>query len=351
LVQQQSYRPDVHCLSLYARSLRRLSLLAGTAAALTGFVQAGEPDFSLQGFASMEKGTTGGGAGPTITVDNLEDFARHAGEKTGPCVVQVQGTIRLGKSSLRVGNDKTILGLGSDARLIGNLKVFRSHNVIIRNLHLTNPDRAGDRDGLTLQRCENAWVDHCTFVDCADGSLDVSQGADWITVSWCKFSYTDAVRDHRFVNLVGHSDRNDAHDRGKLRITFHHNWWADLCHERMPRVRFGRVHVFNNFFHSPGNNYCLRAARDSELRVEGNYFLDVHNPWEVYVTRGETGRVFAVSNALAGTTASVGNGKSLLVPGTDEVFAPAYAYNLAPANQVPGAVTNRAGAGRGPFAP
>jgi pectate lyase len=66
--------------------------------------------------------------------------------------------------------------------------------------------------------------------------------------------------DHRFSNLVGHSDNNASEDAGRLHVTFHHNWWGQLVHERMPRVRFGRVHVYNNFYNSPGNNYCIRAA-------------------------------------------------------------------------------------------
>jgi pectate lyase len=214
---------------------------------------------------------------------------------------------------------------------------------------------------LTLHECQNVWVDHCTFVDCDDGSLDIAHGADWITVSWCHFYYTNPANDHRFSNLVGHSDSAtaEAEDTGKLHITFHHNWWGQLVHERMPRVRFGRVHVYNNFYHSPGNNHCIRAARDSEILVENNYFDSVKNVWERYVTVGLDGKVFASNNTEVNTTWSAGSdSSSVQIPGTDVLSPdanglnpPPYAYTLDPAAGIPNAVTNQAGAGKGPFAP
>jgi len=309
---------------------------------------AGVPD----GYATLGAGTTGGAGGPTVTVSTFEDFEFYVDNTSGPFVVLVQGTINLGGSNVRVRDNKTILGLGTNATLVGDLKVDGNNNVILRNLNFTNPGGAGDKDGLTLQDCLNVWVDHCTFYDAADGNLDITHGADWVTVSWCRFFYTDAGADHRFSNLVGHSDNNAGEDSGKLHVTFHHNWWGALCHERMPRVRFGRIHSYNNFFNAPGNNYCIRAALDSQVLLENNYFLDVHNPWEVYVTTGTTGLVSAVNNIEIGTSFSVGDdSNTVLVPGTDEVFAPAYGYTLEPAADVPGAVTNLAGAGKGPFAP
>lgn len=309
----------------------------------------GTPD----AYATLGSGTTGGAGGPTVTVSTLQDFEFYVDNNSGPYTVLVQGTINLGGSNVRIRNNKTIIGLGTNATLVGNLKVFGNNNVIIRNINFTNPGGAGDKDGLTLHECLNVWVDHCTFYDGADGNLDIAHGADWVTVSWCRFFYTDAGADHRFSNLVGHSDNNGGEDTGKLHITFHHNWWGALCHERMPRVRFGRIHSYNNYFNSPGNNYCIRAALDSEVRLEHNYFLDVHNPWEVYVTTGTTGRVHSVNDIQVGTSFSVGDdSKTLLVSGNDPtVFTPPYAYTLDPAANVPGVVTNSAGAGKGPFAP
>lgn len=316
----------------------------------------GTPD----GYATLNGGTTGGAAGPTVTVDNFTDFEFYV-DNNSPYTVLVSGTINLGGSNVRVRDNKTIIGLGTNATLIGDLKVFRNNNVIIRNITFTNPGGAGDSDGLTLQECLNVWVDHCTFVDCDDGSLDISHGADWVTVSWCKFYYTNPANDHRFSNLVGHSDSStaEAEDTGKLHVTYHHNWWGQLVHERMPRVRFGRVHVYNNYYNATNNNNCIRAARDSELLVENNYFENVKNVWELYRTVGLDGKVFAANNIEVNTTWSAGtDSNSIQIPGTDVLGndanglnPPPYAYTMDAASLVPNLVTNGVGAGKGPFAP
>jgi pectate lyase len=313
------------------------------------------------GYATLNGGTTGGAGGPTVTVSTLAELELYLDDEAGPCIILIQGTINLGGSNVRVRDNKTIIGLGTDATLVGDLKVDGNNNIIIRNLTFTNPNGAGDKDGLTLQDCRNVWVDHCTFVDCDDGSLDISHGADWITVSWCHFYYTNPAADHRFANLVGHSDSSSAEveDTGKLHITYHHNWWGQLVHERMPRVRFGRVHVYNNFYNSPGNNNCIRAARDSQILVENNYFDSVKNVWERYVTVGVDGKVSASNNIEVNTTWAAGDdSNSIQIPGTDILSTdanglnpPPYGYILDPAASIPHAITNNAGAGKGPFAP
>ncbi len=314
----------------------------------------GTPD----GYATLNGNTTGGAGGETVTVNNLADLEFYVGEDA-PYVVLVQGTINLGGSNVRVRDNKTILGVGTNATLVGDLKVYGNNNVIIQNLTFTNPSGAGDADGLTLQDCLNVWVDHCTFVDCDDGNLDISHAADWITVSWCRFYYTNPANDHRFSNLVGHSDNNAAEDTGKLHVTYHHNWWGQLVHERMPRVRFGRVHCYNNFYNAPGNNNCIRAAVASEILVENNYFDSVKNVWELYRTEGIDGKVFATGNLEVNTTWSAGDdSNSIQIPGTDELSVEAnglnplpYSYSLDEADSVPTTVVAGAGAGKGPFAP
>jgi len=303
-------------------------------------------------YATVGSGTTGGAGGPTVTVNNLTDFEFYADNSTGPYIVLVQGTINLGSSNVRVRDNKTIIGVGNNATLVGDLKVFRNNNVIIQNITFTNPGGVGDGDGLTLQLCENIWVDHCTFVDCDDGSLDITHAADWVTVSWCHFYYTNPANDHRFSNLVGHSDSNAGEDAGKLHVTFHHNWWGQLVHERMPRVRFGRVHCFNNYYNSPGNNYCVRVALECEVLMENNYFKDVDEPWQYFTDTGQTpGKVREQgTNEYVNVTG--------YFPATDTLTAeanglnpPPYSYTLDVAAGIPNSVTNNAGAGKGPFAP
>lgn len=311
-----------------------------TSSIATLTVNAGDvPDFSLMGFATENGGVTGGAGGATQTVSTATAF-RNAVGSTSPVVIQVAGMIDLAGSAT-VRARKTIVGLGTDAGIVGTLNISGTtvSNVIVRNLTISSP--AGD--GITIiNGARNIWVDHCTFFDCSDGQLDITQQADFVTVSWCKFNYT-TNSGHNFSMLIGSSDGSTG-DRGKLNITLHHNWWSTLAIERMPRVRFGDVHVFNNYFNAPGNNYCVRAAIESEILIENNYFQNVDEPWTLYVTTGTNGMMQATGNLLVNCT-------STNTPATDSVFTPPYAYPLRSAAAVPGVVTNFAGAGKGPFAP
>jgi pectate lyase len=127
----------------------------------------------------------------------------------------------------------------------------------------------------------------------------------------------------------------------------------------MPRVRFGRVHVYNNYYNSVGNNNCIRAAIASEILVENNYFDSVKNVWELYRTTGLDGKVFAEGNVEVNTTWFAGSdSNSVQIPGTDVLsdepngLNPVpYSYQKDAATSVPNSVTNNAGVGRGPFLP
>jgi pectate lyase len=134
-------------------------------------------------------------------------------------------------------------------------------------------------------------------------------------------------------------------------VTFHHNWWAELVHERMPRVRFGRVHAYNNYYHSPGNNYCLRAALECEVLMEANYFHDVDQPWEYFHDPEQTpGKIFETGNLFDNVTGLI-PAQDVLSTDANGLNPPPYPYSPDPAGDIPALVTDGAGAGRGPFAP
>jgi pectate lyase len=182
--------------------------------------------------------------------------------------------------------------------------------------------------------------------DGPDGNLDMTHAVNWVTVSWTKFRYTtNYVRpegessDHRFSSLVGHSDDNAAEDQGRLKISFHHNWWAERVIERMPRVRFGQVHVFNNYFSSQGNNYCIRAGRGAQLLVEGNYFDRVNTPHEFNNEEDEpTASITARNNVYNQTTGEQRTGGG----GPTFTSAP-YDPTIEPAESIPAIVQACAG--------
>lgn len=304
--------------------------------------------FAVDGFGAENGGTTGGEGGMTVIVDNADDFIYYVqSTKQDPYIIYVNGRIDLGGSNIRVRGNKTIIGLPG-SHITGNMKSFRSEesNNIFRYLDMDNQAGAGDGDCISIDGVSHIWIDHCTFTDAGDGSVDIKNGADYVTVSWCKFQYT-YDSGHNFTNLVGHSDSNGDTDMGHLRVTFHHNWYSSLCHERMPSVRFGSAHIYNTYFDCPGNRYCIRTRLYAQCLVENNYFKDVQNPWERYVTDagGDPGLLYASGNAFDNVTWYVGDdSSSVLIEGTDTVFTPPYAYTLDSAEQIPAIVQWGAGA-------
>jgi pectate lyase len=337
-------------------------------------------DFTHVGYADYNFALTGGSGGPTVDVYQLSDMAAYystddTGASPAPAVLRIHGTVTLRTNGdTYFGNNKTIIGVGTNAAVIGDIGLYGCTNIIIRNLDISNPSGYGEDDGIS---CKNApthiWVDHCTIHDTLDGHLDVTRGGDFVTVSWCKFYYT-APTGHEDVNLIGGDDGDSSTDMGKLHVTFHHNWWGALCRERMISCRYGRAHVFNNYYNiGSSDNYCNRTRLYAELLVEGNWFENVKNPWELLTTSGTTGKLLAQYNNVGYLDTSHGvqwvNGwypGSSLIPGTDTLTAsswnpagltdpdpsnvPPYAYTLDNAADVPGIVTENTGAGKGPFA-
>jgi pectate lyase len=292
------------------------------------------------GYANVN-GTTTGGSGAPVVCTTLSQLTSAASDDVSR-VVHISGTINLGSSNFRVGSNKTIIGQGSGSGFSGNLQCRLENNIVLQNLNFTNPNSVGDGDGLTLYGATHVWVDNCSFTQCGDGSLDVTHGADWITVSWCKFQYTSNTG-HNFVNLIGHSDNNAGEDTGKLHVTFHHNWWATLCVERMPRMRFARVHSYNNYFNCSGNNQCIRASIQSQALAENNYFENINRPYEKFASSSSTGSQVGLIRAVGNTTVNCTNVQSF----SDSVFAPPYGYSLESPSTARTAIIASAGTGGG----
>lgn len=156
---------------------------------------------------------------------------------------------------------------------------IKGSNIIVRNIIFTGPGAIDldASDPLGIEGGKNVWVDHCSFSDGRDGNLDIKSQANYVTISWCKFFYTDKSTGHKYSNLLGHSDSNTA-DTSALKVTYALNWWGDGVTERTPRVRFGSVHCVNNLYRMPGNNYCIRAGKWANIYADNNAFVNVKNP-------------------------------------------------------------------------
>ncbi len=319
-------------------------------------VPTGLPATNMVGFAAAT-GVTGGAGGSVVTASDYASLRAYC-RQAGRLIIHVQGALTPNESYCYVDQpNKTIIGDGTNAAILGDLRL-NATNIIVQNIYFSAT--SANSDGITIDNSSShgtgqyIWVDHCTFYNCTDGSLDVTKGADYVTVSWCKFSYAyvaPGVVNHEFVNLIASSDS----DSGSYHVTFHHNWYGDYCRERMPSVRFGRVHCFNNYYSCAGNNYCVRTRINAEVLVENNYYLGVQNPWERFVTSGSPGLLHASGNIT--NNCPFVNGwvsGAVVIPGTDTLTDPSlttniYAYTLDEASGVPYYVTTYAGSGKYPY--
>jgi pectate lyase len=285
------------------------------------------------GFASVnalgQNGTTGGIAGPTVTVTNATDLAHYAGLNT-PYTIQVAGRITFDDMITVVAN-KTIIGVGPTAEISGGGLQMGSttrpgNNVIVRNLTFTN---ASDDSVSVTNSAHHVWIDHNDFTAGFDGLLDIKRQSDYVTVSWNHF------HGHSKTTLVGHSD-TFTQDVGHLRVTYHHNFF-DGTDQRHPRVRFGDpVHVFNNYYRN-NSLYGVASTMDAGVLVEGNYFENVAHPSYVGYEKSGPGRLVARDNIFV-------NSGTPETAGTVTEPRNYYAYTLDNPADVPSIV--RAGVGR-----
>ena len=92
---------------------------------------------------------------------------------------------------------QTLIDLTGDTnesyRNAGIFKISGGSNIIIRNLKFVGPGPCdvGGQDLITCTGTTHLWVDHCEFTDGQDGNFDITQSADFVTVSWCTFAYTE----------------------------------------------------------------------------------------------------------------------------------------------------------------
>jgi pectate lyase len=263
-------------------------------------------------------GTTGGAGGTLVTVTTAAQFGTYAREDT-PYIIQVQGDIG-DVGQINMHSNKTIIGIGPNPTIRGNLVVSGTSNFIIRNLIVRNDAGGSSADGIAVRDGgHHVWIDHVEVFNVPDGLCDVTKEADYVTVSWSRFYYTpDWTNIHRYACLMGASD-SDTTDLGRLHVTWHHNWWGDNVIERMPSVRYGRVHIFNNYYTSTGNNYCVRYRVASEVIVEKNYFKNVNDPHVLYISGEEPagypqGLCYAFGNIYDNTTGTYTSTGPLTLP-------------------------------------
>ena len=297
---------------------RTLVVGAALGAALaTSAIAATSPDFPLTGWATQNGSTTGGANYGTVTVDNVSDLKSYA--KAGNKTIYIKpgtyaGTVEVGSNVTLYGYPGVTITQPSKG---SGIKISGSKNVIVRNISVQGVGAVDEDDEDCLQinhEAKNIWIDHVHVYDGHDGNMDIVNQSDYITVSWSKFTYTSKSKNHQFSNLFGNSDSKTA-DANALKITVHHNWWGDGVKERMPRVRFGQVHVVNNLYTSSAASYCVRAGMKANIRVESNVFIGVKNPLDYNNQSKEDAKVSMINNYYEKTSGNTtGQGTAFTPP-------------------------------------
>ncbi|KAG0588081.1 hypothetical protein KC19_2G214600 [Ceratodon purpureus] len=209
---------------------------------------------------------------------------RYAVTRPGPLWITFaySMTIRL-KNELMITSFKTIDGRGVNVHIAGGggLTLQRISNVIIHGIsihdikptgpgrimtstsHVGNRGRA-DGDAISIFSSKNIWVDHCYLARAADGLIDVIRGSTGVSITNNYFTQHDKV-----MLLGAHKD--DSIDRN-MHVTVAYNIFGPKLVQRMPRVRFGNVHVLNNDYTSGWGIYAIAGSEDPTILSQGNIF-------------------------------------------------------------------------------
>jgi pectate lyase len=286
--------------------------------------------------------TIGGAVGAVVTARTANELIAYASSPE-PLVIRICGMLRA--PTVRVTSHKTLLGVGSSSGIEGGVLVGGEsdyvRNVVIKNLRINGASSAVVREAVRLERAHHVWLDHLELFDTSgEAELDIVSGSDLVTVSWSKFHFTPDTPDseHRFGCRIGDHNEPDAiaraEDTGHLNVTLHHDWFAEDVRQRAPRVRFGNVHLFNNYYSigTRANDWSIWASTESRVLLENNYFQGVENPHELNTVDAQ---LLSRNNIYDGATGSMQS--------TGSAFTPPYVYAPDTALSVPGVVAGGAG--------
>ncbi|MCC2956888.1 hypothetical protein LK542_14815 [Massilia sp. IC2-477] len=344
------------------------------------------------GWAALEGGTRGGSDAPAANVFTVTDAAqlRSALGKSvqGSRIVMVDGIIDMSeghpftssadqarRGKVLLPANTTLIGAGNESGFVNaHLVVANVSQVIIRNLRLRNPcdvaprwDPADGEDGnwnaefdsIAIAGSQHVWVDHNSFTDapvtddllpvengkhkqCHDGALDIRDASDFVTVSYNHFAL------HAKNTLIGASDKAVT-DAGHLRVTLSNNLFEYIA-GRAPRVRFGQVHLFNNYHVGDRRHPAYRHGYSVGV-ARGARIVSHANAYDIAGARSCLDAVRPFANGLdAGTFADTGsllNGAPLAPCGSDAAsWTVPYPFTPLPASAVPAHVRLHAGAGK-----
>lgn len=341
------------------------------------------------GWGGGARGGTEASSANTFVVGNRAELVDALAGKADSRIILVRGLIDMSegrpyansadqgaRGSVNLGSHTSLLGLGPDAGFINaSIRIADASQVIVRNLQIRNPcdvgpvwdPRDGARgnwnslfDGVSVVNSSYVWIDHNSFTDapvtdalspiengmlkqCHDGALDISRGSDYVTVSYNHFAQ------HEKNMLIGSGDRATGDD-GHLKVTLHHNLFQDVS-ERSPRVRYGQVHLYNNYYAGDkagrpyAHHYSIGVGWMAKVISDNNAFDVAGVKTCRDIVRSFDG---APPTAALRETGSLLNGSPLgpcASAATVDWQAP-YPFSALPANAVKAHVERMAGAGK-----
>ncbi|XP_047321218.1 pectate lyase-like [Impatiens glandulifera] len=165
-------------------------------------------------------------------------------------------------------------GAGITIQYVSNIIIhnIRVHDTVSRNggmirdsvNHMGIRTRS-DGDGISLFGATNVWIDHVSMSNCADGLIDAIMGSTAVTISNCHFTK------HNDVMLLGASGSTGSIDR-KMQVTVAFNHFGHDLIQRMPRARWGFVHVVNNDY-THWLMYAIGGSNSPTIISQGNRFI------------------------------------------------------------------------------
>ncbi|CAL0330946.1 unnamed protein product [Lupinus luteus] len=258
----------------------------------------------VQGFG---RNTRGGKGGPFYVVTDPSDndmvnpkpgTLRHAVTRNGPLWIIFSHSMMIFlKQELIMSSNKTIDGRGVDVHIANGAGITIQYikNVIIHGVKIYNiqvhgggmirdsEDHYGfrtqsDGDGISIFGASNVWIDHVSMKNCYDGLIDAIMGSTAITISNNHFT------DHNEVMLFGASDGYSGDKIMQITVAFNH--FGKRLVQRMPRCRFGFIHVVNNDY-THWEMYAIGGSQNPTIISEGNRFIGPDNINAKQVTKRE----------------------------------------------------------------
>ncbi|THV23633.1 hypothetical protein E9998_22670 [Glycomyces paridis] len=228
----------------------------------------------LEGFG---QGTTGGQGGTTVTVTTQAQLEQYA-NASGAYIVKVAATINISPKGkeIRVGSNKTIIGVGTSGQIVGGGFFLGegTNNVIIRNLTIRDTlmpeddpdDKDYDYDGIQMDTASNVWIDHNRIYNMNDGIIDSRKDTTNLTVSWNELGPGNKAFG------IGWTDNVTA------RITIHHNWIHGTGPRNPSTDNVQYAHLYNNFLQDV-SGYGNYSRGYTKMVLENSYFENVNDPW------------------------------------------------------------------------